>query len=173
MKKAIQLTLSGILTATLISCGSKNNGGGDNPAPAPGITSGANEIHLQMDESRISWTSARQDIYIGNGEEQCVYGLTRGADDTRVSEHMLQIELLLNSGTISTGTRESASSQSRYITIEYSSGESRTYNLDPDLASNEEEYLSNGEDILTYYNVISNELDEYGHNNCLNGKGDK
>lgn len=174
MKKLIGLMLSGVFALALASCGSDDNGGGAGPvAPNTGITEGAQEIHFEGDGDTISWTSARGDIYIGNGSEDCVRGLNQGADDTSVSQRVRQLEALLNAGVVAPGAQASASNQSRYLTINYSNGESKTFNLDASLASSEELYLSNGDQVVAYYNQVSDDLDEHGQNNCTHGKGDR
>lgn len=173
MKKIMSLFLASFVVLALANCGSDDSPAPAAPAPAPGVADGAEGIHFEGDNQTISWTNARNDIYIGNGSEDCVYGLNQGADDNLVSERVLRLEALLNSGNIARGTEQSASNNSRYLTINYSNGDSKTYNLDPDLASTSEEYLSNGDQIVAYYNDVAADLDEYGQENCSYGKGDK
>ncbi len=173
MKKIMSLFLASFVVLALANCGSDDSPAPAPPAPAGGVADGAEGIHFEGDNESISWTNSRNDIYVGDGSDDCVYGLNQGADDDLVSQRILRLESLLNSGNVARGTAQSASNNSRYLTIDYSNGESKTYNLDPDLASSDEEYLSNGDQIVAYYDQVANDLEEYGQENCSYGKGDK
>lgn len=175
MKNLIKVLMMGLLVVGMANCGS-DGGGGAGAAPAPKSNAATNADEIEFTDANgntITWTNSLDDIYTTSNRPNCVYGISEGSGDTFVRTKIRELAALINNSTISKGLLDDAESDSRYLTINYRDGSSRTFNLDADKASKDEDVLSNSDDILSFFDDMADEIDDRGQDNCSNGKGDK
>ena len=162
----------GLLALTLINCGSKG-GGGAVAAPAPegaNVASDATEIVFNGDGNQaIAWSEARRNIYY-QSNQACVIALGTNADDANVRQAVSELNELVNTSVISKGQRDSISTQSTYLTVRYRDNSVRTFNLNPELASSNEDTLSRGAEIIELYSEFRSALNSEGKESCNFGK---
>ena len=173
MKNLIRAMAIGLLVFGLANCGSKG-GGGETPAAeqknGDGIAEGATAIDFTGDGPVISWTNDIDNIYRPHSNPLCINGLVEDdSDDEFLQEKLDELEALLKRSVISKGSQDRTSSDSRLLTIKYNDGSTRTFNLDKELASKDEDTLSNGKKIAQFFEDIRSQLTKVS---CP-GKGDR
>ena len=165
MKNLIKIISLGLFVLGLANCG----GGGGGTPPSQAATD-ANQIQINNNGSVITWSESSNNIYVSTSSS-CIKGLNNdGADDPDVKAKFDELALLINSSLIGKGTQTSTSSDSIYLTIRYNSGDTRTFNLKTELASTDEETLSNGAQIIEFFNNVDNNIQQSGTTSCNNGK---
>lgn len=140
------------------------NNSGLNGGP---ITQGADRIQINDGDGVITWSG--NNIYVVDGED-CVRGILRFAGDTQAAAKIAELFSLIDSSTVGLGSLSSPASDSVYLNIRYSNGQTRTFNLINGSASVNEETLSNGPQIIEFFNEIDVQIRDYGVRNCNNGK---
>lgn len=169
MKKTIQLFTILILALSVTYCGKKKGGGGDS-APATQRTTDASEIQVDDGSSNpVIWSNSANNIYT-SVSASCVRGLSTSADDSTVKEFESRLLSLVNAGSAGKGTKDSISSRSVYMSIRYSNGEVKTFNLVNEVASKTEDVLSNGGEILAFFAEVETEIQRNGRTSCSYGK---
>ncbi len=148
------------------------NQGQNTVQPRGDLVDDANQIHYFGDDEPIYWSNEQNNIYKDDIDD-CVVGLSQGADDTQVAIRMQQLSAILARSQVGRGTRNEPSSQSRYLIIYYESGARREFNLNAEHASVHEEYLSNGDEVIAFYDRVDADIEAYGYRSCPTGKGDK
>lgn len=169
MKNLIKLVSLGLLVLGLANCGSK---GGSSHAPSPKTASNAEQIDVTNNSTGavITWSSVKNNIYYATSKN-CIKGLSSHSDDTAtVNSRFETLSALINSSSISKGNQANSSSDSIYLTIRYTNGKTRIFNLRNDLASTSEEVLSKGAEIIAFYDDVNVEIQKSGYASCNNGK---
>ncbi len=170
MNKLITLIAVMALSFSVTNCGKKNNGGGGAVAPDSARTSNASEIQFDDGNSNpIIWSSLNGNIFV-NTSANCFEGISSSADDVTFQAIQQKLMDLVNSSTVSKGTKDSVSSRSIYLNIRYGNGEVKTFNLVAEEASVDEEVLSNGGQIIEFFNNVKVEIDQKGIRSCRTGK---
>lgn len=166
MIRKIKMIIFATATLSLIHCGGK---GGSSTPPTSQAAVDANQIQINDNGNVITWSQAANNIYIAaaNG---CVLGLNTNSDDSTPAQRSEELALLINASQINKGGQSSPGLDSVYLNISYNSGETRTFNLRTESAATSEDTLSNGAEILTFFDRISVELQSNGRINCNNGK---
>lgn len=150
-----------------------NNQGQNILQPRGGdLTDGANEIHYFGNDDPIYWSSDEDNIY-KDGVDDCIIGLSQSADDDQVERRIQQLAAILSRSQVGRGSRDEPAAGSRYLVIYYTNGDRRVFNLNSNHASQNEEYLSNGNEVIAFYDQIGADLEAYGQRSCPYGKGDK
>lgn len=156
----------------IANCGGKGGGGESSSPTKPqsGIADGATEIQFLGEGPVISWNNDINNIFRPHSNPKCINGLSEenADDDELVAEKLNALEALLKVSVVSKGKQDISSDESRLLTVSYSDGTSRTFNLDTNLASSDEEVLSNGAQIINFYEELKSQLDKVS---CP-GKGD-
>lgn len=175
MKSLIITLCSVLLSIGLVNCG----GSDDSPAVAAktdnGVASGVEKVDYSNGAIKVSYFSGNNttDFYntYSNGSKKC---LAKTADDKTVGEIYVQLMAYLSSGTISKGSLDSVGPNPRYITVTYSDGSQRTFNLNNDSATTSEDTLSNGKEISDYLDALYQDInDNPNAGDCTLGKKNK
>ncbi len=169
MKNLIKILSVMALAFTVANCGKKNNGGGGGDVAPTQRTTDATEIQYDDGNTPIIWSNVSSNIYI-NTSSNCFKGISSSADDEGFQALEQNLLSLVNSSTISKGTKESVSTRSVYLSIRYSNGEVKTFNLVAEEASVDEEVLSNGQQIIDYFVSTKTNIDSNGVQSCRTGK---
>ena len=160
-----------IMSLAITHCGSKGGGGSD-PAPKANNNVTANTAEIQFDSGTgipVIVSIDGQNVYIpqNNG---CVLSLKTSSDDTSAQQAIAELIGLIESSTVSKGTKDNPSFAATFITIRYKDGNNKTYNLDNDLAAKDEEVLSNGAQIKQLLFEIAEQIDTQKNISCPTGK---
>lgn len=151
---------------------SKKGGGGGAPSPTAAgkssVTSGASALQYNNDGNLVTITSK----YISaqaksSGKRRC---LTVSADDSILKEKYEEIFNMINSSKVAKGKSSNPGSDSNYLTIKYTDGDTRKFNLSVNLAGEDEDTLSRGEDLIDYLDDIGNRILKNGNTCTTSGK---
>ena len=175
MNHLIKGLIIALMTFGLANCSSSGGGGGGGAPAISNAADGANGIEFtDADGNTITWTNSEADIYTSSNRPGCVFGLSQGEGDEYITQKVNELANLINSSVVGKGTQQEAGANSQYLTISYSNGNnSRTFNLNTDEASTDEETLSKANEILDFYSEMADEIEDRGDDNCDSGKGDK
>lgn len=167
MKNIIKIISVLLLSMTLINCGGNDGGSGD-PAPADnGLTSGVTKIDYTNGTKKVSYESTIKDFSIDN-RKKC---LASSADDQSVSDVYAQLMAYVSSASIGKGSRDTVGPNPRYLTVTYSNNTTRTFNLNAESATVDQDILSNGDEISQYLDNLYSEINQPNSGNCQAGKG--
>lgn len=170
MKTLIKLVSAIVFTMALANCGGGGGGGGGQAAVQDnGITADSAKIDYTDGSNLVSWSNSAQDFYVtySNGQRKC---FKRSADDQNYSEVYAQLVAYLSSSVVGKGSRDSIGSNPRYLVITYTSGTVRTFNLNTESATVEQETLSNASEIIAFLDDLHSDIDNQSGGNCFVGK---
>lgn len=167
MKYLITTLFLSLAVVGLTNCGKKK--GGSTYPPGSNAAHDANTVSYNDGSgNQVIWKESSNNIYVPVSQD-CVKGLKQDADDNIASIKYEQLSGLINSSSVVPGTNTTDQPQttdSPTITIETNSGETKTYALDQESASPQEEVLSNGNEIITYFEEVEDEIAVAGAIDC-------
>lgn len=171
MKTLTKTLILGLITLMAVDCSrSRFEGTPGTPIEGHNLAVDANEIVFTDDQGDpIAWSNDRRNIYFYTNED-CYTAIARNADDPVVQQARREMIDLINSSTVSTGTQAQSHPDSVYLTITYRDGRTRTFNLVPELASQDEESLSRGAEIIALFTEFRTALETTGERACKTGK---
>lgn len=169
MKTLVKLISAILFSMALVNCGGDDGGGGAAAPVDNGITADSAKIDYSNGNNIVSWSSSAQDFYVtfGNGSRKC---FKSSADDQNYSDVYAQLMAYLSAATVGKGTRNSVGSNPRYLMITYKDGKVRTFNLNSESATVDQETLSNGAEIIDFLDDLQSDIEQNNGGNCTIGK---
>lgn len=180
MNNLIKTLIFGLLSLGLANCGGGGGGGGgggDTANTNVKLTGSADAIIINDSQSGnpVEWSNSYNNIYINvSSNGLCVTGLAQSADDTLVSDRVNQMQALLNSATVLTGTGKAFVADPNSlpsVTVKGGGSEQVYYLVDASQVPASAKTLSNYNDILNFYDSMIYEINQNGTRYCP-GKGD-
>ena len=169
MKTFLKIACALLLSLSLANCGSSGGGGGSK-SNDNGITAGANQIDFNNGSTTVTWSSSADNFYLtySNGARKCLP--VRDADDTTPNDVYLQLVTYLSSADINKGENDRVGTNPLYLSIRYSDGTQRTFNLNTASASTSEDTLSNAQEIIDYLDDVRNDIHSSNSGDCTTKK---